>query len=155
MEPIEGEIRQLAVWLRDNTPLSLRDVAKEVSETFNLDVSHEWVRQACKGTPREGRTAKTSHKSKLKAWRGYNRRIRLDAIEVLGSVCTRCGFDDVRVLQIDHIEGGGTEHRKRVDHKLQYRNIRDGQTAGYQLLCPNCHGIKSYEEREARYEGQV
>ncbi len=152
MKPIVGEREDLAVAMRSNTNLSLRDIAKEVSEVFYQDVSHEWVRQVCAGRSITPREPKTEHAGKLRAWRSYNQRIREQAMNALGGVCSQCGYSDQRVLEIDHIEGGGREHRKRVDHKAQYRNIRDGQTEGYQLLCSNCHGIKSYEERMARYE---
>ena len=152
MKLIEGEPVNLARALRADTSWSLRKIAREISAIIHKDVSHEWVRQACWDIPRK---PKTTHAGQLKAWRNYNKKIRLDAIKRLGGACTQCGFGDTRILEIDHIEGGGTEHRKRIDHKVQYRNIRDGDIEGYQLLCKNCHGIKSYEEREARYEGQV
>lgn len=41
---------------------------------------------------------------------------RNEIIRLLGSKCSRCGFsEDVRVLQIDHINGGGTEERQRIN----------------------------------------
>ena len=149
MKLIEGEPVHLARALRKDTSWSLRVIAREISAIIQKDVSHEWVRQVCWDIPRK---PKTTHAGQLKAWRDYNKKIRLDAIKMLGGACAQCGYDDWRVLEIDHIEGGGREHRKRVDHKMQYRNIRDGNTEGYQLLCANCHGIKSHLEREARYE---
>ena len=33
------------------------------------------------------------------------RLLRLQAFQALGGRCARCGFDDVRALQIDHVNG--------------------------------------------------
>ena len=39
---------------------------------------------------------------------------RLEVIRRLGSKCSRCGFNDERALQIDHIHGGGVQESKRI-----------------------------------------
>lgn len=101
------------------------------------------------------RITNTASPEKRAAWRAYNEKLRRAALMRLGDACVGCGFGDHRVLEIDHIKGGGVEHRKEVDHKTQYRAIRDGETRGYQLLCANCHGIKSYEERMTKHDLDV
>jgi hypothetical protein len=73
--------------------------------------------------------------------------LRSNALTILGGKCNRCGFDDRRALQIDHIIGGGTKERKHNPSAI-YRKIRDGQTKGYQLLCANCNVIKRVENKE-------
>src|SRR5690242_5812608 len=35
-----------------------------------------------------------------------HRENRILAMEILGSSCKRCGFSDIRALQVDHINGG-------------------------------------------------
>lgn len=78
---------------------------------------------------------------------------RNEIIRLLGSKCSRCGFSkDVRVLQIDHINGGGTEERKKVNCYERYlilvlESIKRGEKK-YQLLCANCNWIKRYEKKE-------
>src|SRR5262245_2380798 len=42
-----------------------------------------------------------------------NRREKIFAL-LGGAVCVGCGFTDQRALQIDHIDGGGHQHRKRA-----------------------------------------
>jgi len=37
---------------------------------------------------------------------------RLLTFEFFGCFCAKCGFDDRRALQVDHIEGGGRKERK-------------------------------------------
>ena len=62
------------------------------------------------------------------------------ALMVLGRKCVRCGFDDIRALQIDHINNDGyKENRVKMYHK-----ILRGDTEGYQVLCANCNWIKRY-----------
>jgi hypothetical protein len=80
---------------------------------------------------------------------------RQTAIEHLGGKCIKCGFDDPRALEIDHIKGDGKSWRKVGDKnaKRLMENILAapvGET--YQLLCCNCHRIKTLENGDMRRE---
>jgi len=79
--------------------------------------------------------------------RELRRRERKKALEILGMKCVRCGFSDIRALQIDHINGGGKDERRTL---FQYRIIKKliNDPSGYQLLCANCNSIKMFENRE-------
>ena len=78
-----------------------------------------------------------------------SRNLRMDVLLILGGVCVRCGFDDIRALQIDHVNGGGNREVLELGHRARlYMKIRDGDSEGYQLLCANCNSIKRYEENE-------
>ncbi len=67
-------------------------------------------------------------------------------------VCQHCGFSDIRALSIDHINGKGNIHRKRIGavggnifyHWLKKNNF----PSGYQVLCMNCQWKKRREEKE-------
>ncbi len=76
---------------------------------------------------------------------------RRELIEFMGAVCQKCGFEDARALQIDHINGGGrNEFRKNprlVKIKVYFEHIRKNRT-NYQLLCANCNWIKRFENNE-------
>lgn len=68
-----------------------------------------------------------------------------------GINCKRCGFDDIRALQIDHVNGGGRiEVRKFRDNKKYLEHITKTPN-NYQLLCANCNWIKKVENNEHRY----
>jgi hypothetical protein len=76
-----------------------------------------------------------------------------------GTVSCTCGYNDIRALSIDHIEGGGTQHRKEIASGGLYRWLKkNGFPEGYQVLCMNCQFIKRYENNEhaklSREEGQ-
>ena len=64
--------------------------------------------------------------------------------------CVQCGFSDIRALVLDHINGGGTEHRRvaRAGGNVWLWLARHGFPPGYQILCANCNAIKAREEGE-------
>ena len=64
---------------------------------------------------------------------------------------SRCGFDDMRALSIDHINGGGNKHRKKVKNFYSWL-IRNDFPDGYQVLCMNCQFIKIKERGENRWQ---
>lgn len=67
--------------------------------------------------------------------------------------CVKCGYDkDIRALSIDHIYGGGCQHRKimKISAGIQfYCMLKDTYfPEGYQTLCMNCQQIKKEEDRQ-------
>jgi hypothetical protein len=56
--------------------------------------------------------------------------------------CHCCKTKDVDVLAVDHINGGGNKHQKklRAEGKLLYLELKkQGYPKGYQILCHNCN----------------
>lgn len=84
--------------------------------------------------------------------RKFLQKSRKQAIDTLGGKCCWCGFSDWRALQIDHINGGGTQELKhmsqRTIHKLIIERPREEWEDKYQLLCANCNWVKLYENNE-------
>lgn len=79
-----------------------------------------------------------------------NREIRLSMFEILGGAyCKRCGFSDIRALQVDHINGCGTKNRKIGFYLL--KEIKDSPHK-FQILCANCNWIKRTENGELRHK---
>lgn len=66
--------------------------------------------------------------------------------------CCNCGFDNIHALQLDHINGGGRQHRislaSQGSHNIYQWLRREGYPKGYQVLCANCNWIKRYENKE-------
>lgn len=74
--------------------------------------------------------------------------LRQKVINKLGGKC-RCGYSDIRALQIDHVMGGGGKERKLMNSPGKYmRHVLTDLTGKYQLLCANCNCIKRIEEKE-------
>jgi hypothetical protein len=77
-----------------------------------------------------------------------NQRLREKVVTLLGSRCSKCGLTDKRVLQVDHIFGGGNDERKRLGPRGTYHRVLETSGEGYQLLCANCNWIKRHENKE-------
>jgi len=79
-----------------------------------------------------------------------HRKLRIDALNHYSEgamKCAKCGFDDIRALSIDHMNGGGNEHRKKCGNFYTWlRN--NNYPEGFQVLCMNCQFIKKQENRE-------
>jgi hypothetical protein len=70
-----------------------------------------------------------------------------------GNICTVCGFDDIRALQLDHINNNGNEERIRIGGSTKFSGwrfyeylISIGLPDGYQTLCANCNMIKQLKD---------
>lgn len=69
-----------------------------------------------------------------------------------GTKCIGCGMSDLRCLSIDHINGDGNVHRRKLKSQggsMFYRWIvRQGFPNWLQVLCMNCQFIKRHEHLE-------
>lgn len=66
--------------------------------------------------------------------------------------CSMCNVTDIDMLCIDHVEGGGNKHRRKIDiiggGDHFYRWLKNqGFPDGYQTLCYNHNRKKEIEER--------
>jgi hypothetical protein len=99
--------------------------------------------------------------SKLKRnryMRSYKKSLRCAVLAFLGNRCSNSncrwlnldgslGCTDPDLLQVDHVNGGGTKEREHLTSCTIYTRILKG-TPGYQLLCANCNWKKRYENKE-------
>lgn len=79
-------------------------------------------------------------------YKAYRNKIKLQAVEHYGTVCQCCNEPNLLFLTIDHINGGGNQHRKKIQTHTGnsfYRWLRqNGYPPGYQVLCFNCNCAK-------------
>jgi hypothetical protein len=81
-------------------------------------------------------------KTRLHARRAWAK-LRAEILEAYGSKCACCGESTPEFLSIDHVEGGGYEHRKRRGPNCVLRDVKlEGFPPKYQLLCHNCNMAK-------------
>lgn len=63
-------------------------------------------------------------------------------------LCAHCGETDIRVLQLDHIAGGGAKHRRQINKRAGWSYYlwieKEGYPEGFQVLCANCNIRKRY-----------
>jgi len=75
-------------------------------------------------------------------------RLRAQALELLGPFCIVCYESDSRVLQIDHVFGGGSiERRERSSFGILKDVLQHGANK-YQVLCPTCNWKKRLYNNE-------
>lgn len=86
--------------------------------------------------------------------RMYNEALRTKVFDLLGDKCVRCGFNDKRALQIDHINGHGFKELVKIGSQAHYKKIiampDEERKKTYQILCANCNWIKKAENKEVR-----
>lgn len=84
--------------------------------------------------------------------RDYMRGVREEAMMKLGRRCARCGFDDPRALQIDHVNSDGFAELRGQFSGYKYLKKVIADTDGrYQILCANCNWIKRHDRQEQPY----
>jgi hypothetical protein len=73
-----------------------------------------------------------------------NQAIRLRCIEAYGGECSCCGETEFVFLVIDHVNGGGAEHRRQIGagNALCQWLIKNNFPDGFQVLCWNCNYAK-------------
>ncbi len=95
------------------------------------------------------------HKKKMNIVRNrHYKKLRETVLDAYGGKCKKCGFKDKRVLQIDHIDGGGSKERKIMSPRqlLFYLKRNNFPREKYQVLCANCNAMKRIEKKENRYK---
>jgi hypothetical protein len=80
--------------------------------------------------------------------RGRGQRERMEALMAYsGKVpkCACCGEKENKFLSIDHINGGGSKHRKSIGHGHFFRWLKvNNFPKGFQVLCHNCNLAKGF-----------
>ena len=71
--------------------------------------------------------------------REHDDRLRAQILSAYGGKCACCGEAEPDFLTLDHINGGGTEHRRQTNGKVYAQLRRQGFPAGYRILCWNCN----------------
>lgn len=72
---------------------------------------------------------------------------RLECLAAYGNKCVCCDETTIEFLGIDHVNGGGNEHRR--NQEIRNNGIyawlkRRGYPAGFQVLCHNCNLAKGF-----------
>lgn len=76
-----------------------------------------------------------------------NAKLRQRILDHFGGRCQTCGFDDPRALQVDHVNGGGSIERRVTSPLRMAGKILADDGSTYQLLCANCHAIKTSDAK--------
>lgn len=116
-------------------------LVKEVRPDKRGTARVKWVRPAGQNPPSNTK----EHRRK------YFQEVRRRTVLMIASACNHCGFDDVRALHIDHITGDAVEDKKFTGGSYYHniaKRIREESPNDYQILCANCHMIKTLESQD-------
>ena len=98
---------------------------------------------------------KKNYQKHLKEKQDYQKKhwnnIKIRTMTAIGELlCSKCGYDDIRALHIDHLNGNGTQHRKSFTSNKKFMAYVEMNPKEFQILCANCNYIKRYENKEFR-----
>ncbi len=75
----------------------------------------------------------------------HNSLIKEKIFDHYGRICKCCGETEPEFLSIDHIDGGGRKHRKKIGSGNFYRWIvKNNFPEDFQTLCFNCNCSKGF-----------
>ena len=89
---------------------------------------------------------KIKTKEQIEKKKAYDK-LKKQVHKLLGNQCKRCKIKDRIVLQVDHINGGGTQERKGCNSLTRYKKVL-ANPSKYQLLCANCNIRKKHLNKE-------
>lgn len=93
---------------------------------------------------------KQTDEYKAKA-RAYEKKKRIEVLTHYGNgvmECSCCGENTFEFLGLDHINGGGNQHRKNIKTTRVYDYLRRNKfPEGFQVLCHNCNMAKGFRGR--------
>jgi hypothetical protein len=117
---------------------------KSDSDFYRKASSEDGLRGQCKKCESAVRGLKTLRDGATPAQR-VRRREKLAVLRAYGGdppKCSCCGEDKYEFLVIDHVNGGGTQHRSevcRTAREFYGWLIRSGFPSGLRVLCHNCN----------------
>jgi len=135
-------------------------ICRQCQEDLPTEKFSKW-RRVCKRCRHKNQWPRHYAKNKDQILEKGKKRTKANKLQVIdyysnGTMkCNRCNMNDIRVLTLDHINGGGNAHRKQVGNSTYFRLIQQYKKTnqwedGYQVLCMNCQFIKRCENNELR-----
>lgn len=135
-------------------PCTQCKAVKNVDDFINDTRKRDGLKSYCKecaskySTPEYHREWRKRTPNYNESSRNYQRRVRILALEAYSDGKPRCNCCDeshLEFLAIDHINGGGNQHRKdrgisSIFGWLKKNNYPDG----FQILCHNCNMAKGF-----------
>ena len=124
-------------------------------------ISDRWKERRtgkCKHCGKKTESVYCSKQCQLKYWNSseeavkkkniqqWKRKIKI--LKSLGGKCKKCGTNDIRILDIDHIEMKDKKLKYQKTYSLTLR-LKDWEENmdNLQILCANCHRIKTWNDR--------
>lgn len=127
-------IKSLDQFYKDNSH-KLIEPYRTYCKTCDSKAAHDW---------------KKNNRAKLNSYRcNWYLKLRKDLLDAYGRICSCCGETHEEFLSLEHIGGGGNQHRKlRINNASIYTEIRQQgfPRDRYTLLCMNCNFATRYRK---------
>lgn len=116
--------------------LLIEKILKQKKERYKSDKDYRQSRVAYMRWYRKQNKRKISELDRLRL-----KKLKLEIMTNYGGECKCCGEENIGFLTIDHIHGGGQQHRRKTGTgKAFYRWIKKHNYPDYlQILCYNCN----------------
>ncbi len=86
-----------------------------------------------------------NHNKSKEDVRNWRKQLKSKVLSFYGYSCVCCGETSEEFLTVDHVNGGGTQHRKhRGPHGVYLDIINSSFPADYRILCMNCNFATRY-----------
>jgi len=112
-----------------------------------IEYTRNWQKRNPEKHRENSKRAMRKHQQKLK-------RICIAHYSNETNNCACCGDNNMEFLTIDHINGGGSKHRKQIKGHFYEWLIKNNYPEGYRVLCMNCNhslGIYGYCPHNKNY----
>lgn len=85
-----------------------------------------------------------------------SREIKLEVINYYGGRCECCGITNIKFLAMDHINGGGRQHKKSINNTNIYKWIKKNNFPNiFRVLCHNCNFGRYINRGICPHEGML
>ena len=121
-----------------------KDVSEFGAHRGTSDGLNPWCKPCKREKQREARQNNPEQATANR--RRAGQKLRQTVLKAYGGKCTCCGENHPEFLAVDHINGGGTKHRREVGAGTTFYRwlIKNGCPAEYRLLCHNCNASLGY-----------
>jgi hypothetical protein len=128
--------------------MNKQEYLKNYRQTYKQSIkkyNHKWYLKHKNEVIEKSRIYHNQHSAKHKMqMRNYQHRLRVRTLEIVGKgklECSNCGCRDIRLLEINHINGKGTKELNRLGSLIFYQKIRDGKRSikDLSILCKVCN----------------
>jgi len=118
---------------------------------INYERSRKWAKENPERHAENQKKWRIKNKEKLllqsKKWSKVRyKKLKIELLNAYGNKCSCCGGREPEFLTLEHINGDGAAHRKKVGESNVYRDLkrRGWPKDEYTLLCMNCNFATRY-----------
>jgi len=115
---------------RDEIAQDLKDRRSGLIGPYSPEDGDDW----------QEKNAARFRKMRLDAARERRKRLKQEVLEHYGGKCFCCGEDNIIFLVLDHIDGGGNQHRKKIGNSKLYEWVKKNDYPPiFRIACHNCN----------------